>query len=103
MTVFRKSDELITREIAEETILVPVKGTLASLQQIHVLSPVAAFIWERLDGVHDLAAIQRAILERFDVSAKQARADLDELVAELERAKLIVAVEDRADAEDERP
>ena len=99
--VFRKSSQLVTREIAEETILVPIKGELASLQQIFVLNPVAAFIWEQIDGTQDLAALHASILESFDVGAQEARGDLEELIAALEQAGLIEAVASEEPPSDE--
>ena len=94
MHVFKKSESLVKREIAEETILVPVKGELASLQQIFVLNPVAAFIWEQLDGTRALNVIHEGIVQSFDVTADEARGDLEEFIAALEQAKLIVACDD---------
>jgi hypothetical protein len=90
--IFRKSRQLVTREIAEETILVPIKGELASLQQIFVLNPVAAYIWEQIDGARDLRAIHAGILESFEVGAKEARDDLAELIDALEEAGLVERV-----------
>ncbi len=95
--VFRKSPDLVRREIAEETILVPFRGQLASLQQIHVLSPVAALIWEEIDGCRDQEAILQAVLDRFSVSAEQARRDLEAFLAELEGARLVERVEGSGD------
>ncbi|MCP4656319.1 MAG: PqqD family protein [bacterium] len=88
--VFRKSDSLVTREIAGETLLVPMRGKLARLQRIFALNPVGAHIWEQLDGTRDLAAIHRSLVETFDVSPEQAEADLVEYVAMLRDAELIV-------------
>jgi hypothetical protein len=87
--VLRKSDQIVTRELAGETILVPIRGTLASLQQIFVLNPVAAFIWEQLDGERSLDEICEGILERFDATPATARGDLLELVEGLLAAGLI--------------
>jgi hypothetical protein len=91
--VFKKGEGLAAREIAGETILVPFKGELASLQQIHVLSPVAAFIWEQIDGARSVEAIHAGVLERFDVLPQQARDDLEELIDALLKSRLIEAVE----------
>jgi hypothetical protein len=87
--VLRKSSELVTREVAGETILVPIRGTLASVQQIFVLNPVAAFIWEQLDGERSLEEICEGILARFEVTPAAARGDLLELVDGLLTAGLI--------------
>ena len=88
--LFRKSDALVTREIAGETLLVPMRGKLARLQRIFALNPVGAHIWEQLDGTRDLAAIHRSLVESFEVSPEQAEADLVEYVAMLRDAELIV-------------
>jgi hypothetical protein len=95
--VFRKNPDLVRREIADETILVPFRGQLASLQKIHVLSPVAAFIWEEIDGYRDLEAILQAVLDRFNVGAEQARQDVEVFLAELEEARLVARVEGSSD------
>ena len=88
--IFRRRQELVTREIAGEVILVPVRGKLAQLRQIFVLSEVGAFIWRRIDGRRDLGSVRDGIVESFDVAAEEAEADLREYVGALEGAGLIV-------------
>jgi len=87
--VFRRGESVIRREIAGETFLVPVSGQLAHLQRIFVLNPVAAHVWDRLDGEGDLETVLDSILAQFEVDLEVARADLLELVGELHSAKLI--------------
>lgn len=87
--VYRRGDGLATRVIADETLVVPFKGTLASLQQIFALSPVAAFVWQRIDGSAALESILSDVLGAFDVAPERAAADLQELVAGLRLAGLV--------------
>ena len=87
--VYRRDATLVTRVIADETLLVPVRGTLASLRQIFALNPVAAFAWERIDGSTGLEAIVAAVVEHFEVDRGRARADLEELFGSLSEAGLI--------------
>ena len=87
--IIRASDAIVSREIAGETFLVPVKGEIAQLRLLFVLDPVGAFIWRHLDGSRDLAAIGRAVVERFAVAADVAERDLLELVEQLREARLI--------------
>lgn len=89
--VVRRGDGIATRLIADETLLVPFKGTLASLQQIFALSPVAAFVWQRLDGKATLDAILADVLASFEVDRARAWADLQELIAGLRKAGLVHA------------
>lgn len=89
--VYRRGDGIATRLIADETLLVPFKGTLASLQQIFALSPVAAFVWQRLDGEATLDAVLAAVVGTFEVDRERAWADLQELIAGLRDAGLVHA------------
>jgi len=91
--VYRCRDNLVTREIVGETIIVPVSGELADLQKVYSLNATGAFVWERLDGSTPLEVIHQAVTEGFEVGKKDAWADLAELVTDLARAGLIEKVQ----------
>jgi methyltransferase-like protein len=86
---FRKKEEIVTRQIAGETLLVPIYGDLANMERIFALDPVAAFIWEQLDGEKSLKDIRDGVLGAFDVKEKQAETDIFEFIEELLKADLI--------------
>jgi hypothetical protein len=83
----------VRREIAGETILVPVRGRTADMQRIYSLNPTAAFIWGLLDGVRDTGEILEAVVAEFSVGREEARQDLLQLLAEARDEGLIEAVE----------
>ncbi len=89
----RQNPAVVTREIAGETLLVPVRGRLAQLQQLFVLDPVAHFIWQQLDGSRDVAAVHSAVLEHFEVEADVAQRDLLSLLDEFAEAGLLAQPE----------
>lgn len=91
--VFRRRDNLVTREIAGETIVVPISGELADLQRVYSLNPTGAFIWQHVNGDNTLDAIHRALVKDFKIGEKDAWADLAELVADLAQAALIEKVQ----------
>lgn len=90
--VYRRSTELVAREIAGELLVVPIKGQLAHMHCIFALNEVARFIWERLDGERDLEAIAQEVIQVFDVGIERAREDLLDAVATFELSQLIVEV-----------
>ncbi len=91
-TVYRKTDSVVDREIAEETILVPIHGNLADMQRLFSVNPTGRFIWNRIDGEHSISEIAAMVPEVFDVTAAQAQSDALEFVAALSAAGLIEPV-----------
>ena len=79
----------MSREIAGETILVPVRGKLADMQKIFSLNRTAEYIWQNLDGQTRLSDILRGVLTQFDVTEAEAETDMREFVTELVDANLI--------------
>ena len=88
--VYRQADDIVSRAVAGETLLVPIRGRLADLQRLFALNPVAEFIWQQLDGERTLAHIRDAVVDRFDVPSDTAEADLTAFVGELTTAGLAV-------------
>ena len=79
----------MTRQIAGETIIVPIRGKLADMQNIFAVNAVAGFIWERMDGQNTVDQLARAVAGHFEVHEDQARVDVLEFVNELSGAGLI--------------
>ena len=86
--VFIKNDTIVSRKIGDELFLVPVKGTLADMQKIFTLNPVAEYIWHELDqkNLHDIC---NGVVSMFEVEKEQAETDIREFIAELLKADLI--------------
>jgi len=87
--IFHKGPDIISRRIAGELFLVPVRGKLADMQQIFTLNPVAEFIWKELETRKSLNDIRSRIVEEFTVTEEEAQADLQDFIAELLNAGLI--------------
>ncbi len=90
--IFKKKKEIVSREIAGETILVPISGKLADMQRIFSLNPVAEYIWNQLNGERNLQEISDSILSVFDMEKEQVDADVQEFIAELLKEDLITGV-----------
>jgi len=88
---YKKRKEIVTRSIADETILVPIRGRLADMQRIFSLNPVADFIWKKLDEETPLEDILNQISNEFHVDGETARDDLVGFIHELIEADLLEA------------
>ena len=90
--VFARNEGTVSRSVAEEKLVIPVRGKLADLQKIFALNPVADFIWEQLDGKKSLSEICSAITASFEVETEQASRDLCELIEDLLSNDLVIEV-----------
>jgi hypothetical protein len=93
----RLDESVVMREITGQTFLVPIRGTLAELQDLFVVNEVGQWVWGQLDGsrgADDLVA--DACLE-FDVTPETARADIEAFLQDVLDAGL---AEDTGAAED---
>jgi hypothetical protein len=88
----RDDRSVVLREIAGETFLVPIRGTLAELQDLFVLDGVGQWVWERLDGTRDVDDLAAQACQEFNVSPEAARADLESFLGELLDAGLVLPV-----------
>ena len=81
---YKRGENLVFRKIADETVLVPIKGNVGDLRYIYQLDDVASFIWEKIDGRKALGDIKKMVMNEYDVSDEQAEKDLLDFVSQLE-------------------
>jgi len=86
---YARRDEVVTRAILGETLLVPISAQIADMRHIFALNDTGAWIWQRLDGETPLARIRDGLAETFEVSADTAWDDLRALLGELDAAGLV--------------
>ena len=81
--------EFILREVAGETLLVPVGETALKFNGMITLNRVSAIIWKALSEQTSCDEILGQILARFDVEPEAARRDLDEFLEQMKAADLL--------------
>jgi hypothetical protein len=83
-------EAVVSRRIAGETLLVPIRNKLGDMHRIYVLDSVGEFIWKKLDGKRRGREICEDVLSAYEVAGEAAAADLQEFLASLADANLIV-------------
>jgi hypothetical protein len=89
---YQKDASIVSREIAGEVILVPIRRHVDDLDSIYTLNETAATAWALLDGQHTLGEVGDQIVTEFEVGEEEARQDLFELVTQLLEVEAIVKV-----------
>jgi len=88
--VYQKNQNFVFRQIDDETLLVPIKDNVGDLGSIYNLNPVAAFVWQHLDGKKTLNDIKDLMTGEFEVSDPDAEQDLTEFVRQLDKIDAIL-------------
>jgi hypothetical protein len=60
---FAKADSIVSRKIADEFILVPLRRKAGEVEQIYTLNKVGARIWELLDGERTVEQVRDLIVQ----------------------------------------
>jgi hypothetical protein len=88
-TVYERSDSLVTRDLAGEKIIVPVRGKVGDLNSIYTLNTVANDIWGLLDGKRTAAEIAHHLEQEYDVDSATLSADVCRVLDELSSEGLV--------------
>ena len=91
-SVFRRSPDVVARQVGAEQILVPIRQNVGNLDFIYTLSSVAATAWSLLDGSRNVDSIVDAICAEYDVDRATATDDVAVLLNDLSEAALISQV-----------
>ena len=91
LVVQRSEDRrsFVTREIAGETLIVPVTGHVMDLESIYVLNPVGSRIWELLRSPTTVEQIADIVAQEFAVAPQHAADDVAEFLDSLSTRGLI--------------
>jgi len=86
---FVKKDDTVTRQIAGETIIVPVRSHVGDVNSIFTMNELGAMIWKLIDGQTTVSQIVAAVRSEYDVTLEQATADITDFLKSLEAEGLI--------------
>ena len=85
----------VTRQIAGETLIVPIAGHVADLDSIYVLNDVASRIWELVRSPTSAGRIAEILASEFEVSLERAAQDVAEFLDSLGARELIQQLPER--------
>ena len=81
--------DFIKREVAGDTVLVPVGKTVLEANGLFVMNELGAFIWDLLPGAETEADICQAVLAEYEVSPEEAARDIAEFMETLREMEII--------------
>lgn len=87
---YKKNPNIVSRMIADECILVPIRHDVENLGSIYTLNEVGAFIWNSIDGKKKVKEIKEILIEEFEANPEQIEIDLIEFINQLESIMMVI-------------
>jgi hypothetical protein len=88
----KKDSSVVSRRIADEVILIPIKRKAGEIDCLYTLNEVGARIWELIDGQRSVEALRDTLVAEFEINESEAQQDLTELIHQLKEIGVIQEV-----------
>jgi hypothetical protein len=92
MQLYFRSDAVVSRLIAGETLIVPVRKGVGDLASIYSLNEVGSSIWQSIAKPRSKDEIVQIIQQDFEGERQQVEHDVEVFLAEMSTAGLISAI-----------
>jgi len=89
MPFYVRSQSVVSRLIAGETLIIPVRKGVGDLASIYSLNPVASSIWQAIQQPREKEEIVSVIEQEFAAERAQIEHDVDEFLYEMHAAGLV--------------
>jgi len=84
-----RSSSIVSREVAGETIVVPICRGVGDLDSVYTFNSVGKNLWSLLEQGRTAEELAHWVATHYEVSAEQATADVQSYLAELQQVGLV--------------
>ncbi|HKH97600.1 MAG TPA: PqqD family protein [Candidatus Sulfotelmatobacter sp.] len=84
-----RSQSVVSRVVAGETLIVPVRGKVGDLASIYSFNGAGSLIWKLLESPKTLAELAAAVAQEYEVEPAQAERDVTAFVGEMKGVGLV--------------
>lgn len=86
---FIRSQSVVARVVAGETLIVPIRAKVGDLASIYSFNGTGSLIWKLLDAPRTAAELAMAVAEEYEVQLTQAEHDVAEFLSEMKAVGLV--------------
>ncbi|MDQ1411096.1 MAG: hypothetical protein QOJ41_2831 [Acidobacteriaceae bacterium] len=80
---------MVSREVAGETIVVPICRGVGDLDSVYTFNPIGRSLWRLLEHGQSAEELARWVATHYAVNAKQACADVQSYLSDLQEIGLV--------------
>jgi hypothetical protein len=89
--VFVRSQSVVSRRVAGETLIVPVRGKVGDLASIYSFNEAGSLIWQSLENPKGLSELISAVEQEYAVTQEQAERDVKQFLNDMLSVGLVEA------------
>ena len=89
---FVRSENVVSRVIAGETLIVPVRRGVADLASLFSFNQVGSSIWEAIEKPRTVDELVTLVADAYDVTPEKAREDIEVFLNEAQAAGIVQMV-----------
>ena len=93
--LFVRSQAVVSRRVAGETLVVPVRGKVGDLASIYSFNQTGSLIWQSLESPKGFAELVSIVEQEYAVEHDLARRDVKQFLHDLLSADLVQVVRER--------
>jgi hypothetical protein len=87
--LFTRSRSVVSRVVAGETLIVPVRGKVGDLASIYSFNGTGSLIWQLLDAPRSLPELIDAVESEYEVGQEQAQKDVRQFLNDMRSVGLL--------------
>ena len=84
-----RSQSVVARIVAGETLIVPVRAKVGDLASIYSFNGTGTLIWKLLESPRTVADLAAAVAQEYEVDPAQAEQDVTNFVSEMKAVGLV--------------
>jgi Coenzyme PQQ synthesis protein D (PqqD) len=88
---FVRNQEVVSRKIEGELIIVPIRRGVGDLNSLYTLNPVGSTLWEFMTESHTVNEMVERVCDEFDVREAQAQLDIESFLDSMLEEKLVLS------------
>jgi Coenzyme PQQ synthesis protein D (PqqD) len=89
--VYVRSESVVARLVAGETLIVPVRARVGDLASIYSFNGTGTLIWKLLESPRTVSELASRVAQEYEVEAERAERDVTHFVEEMKAVGLVEA------------
>ena len=86
---FVRSQSVVARVVAGETLIVPVRAKVGDLASIYSFNGTGTLVWKLLESPRTVGELAMAVAQQYEVEQERAEQDVMEFVGEMKAVGLV--------------